>query len=230
MEHNGIDPSALPLITHRSRAVLTTDLLAQLCGCDPQQLRDNFRAHAGRFAEGKHYYRLEGAELRASKERVNAIKPRREGDIAVSLAPTVSTLLLWTERGAARHAKMLHTDQSWEIFEALEDRYFRREQTDIEELGRLVQQARRERDEARGYTTRMYREIQAMTGKLERIRDAYEHLAGGYIALMKASDAREVADILALYDQGKDFYEIGLIKGRSPNSVRHIVRRYRRTP
>ncbi|MDL9985518.1 hypothetical protein QS817_20565, partial [Providencia rettgeri] len=30
----------------------------------------------------------------------------------------------WTERGAARHAKMLDTDNAWDVFEALEDFYF----------------------------------------------------------------------------------------------------------
>ena len=34
-------------------------------------------------------------------------------------------LILWTERGAARHAKMLETDQAWAFFEKLEDSYFR---------------------------------------------------------------------------------------------------------
>ncbi|ENT3909961.1 P22AR C-terminal domain-containing protein, partial [Escherichia coli] len=33
-------------------------------------------------------------------------------------------LILWTERGAARHAKMLETDQAWDVFEKLEDCYF----------------------------------------------------------------------------------------------------------
>ena len=40
----------------------------------------------------------------------------------------VSHLTLWTERGAARHAKMLDTDQAWDIFEQLEDCYFRRQE------------------------------------------------------------------------------------------------------
>ncbi|MDR8143073.1 hypothetical protein XC08_22250, partial [Acinetobacter baumannii] len=33
-----------------------------------------------------------------------------------------------TERGAARHAKMLDTDQAWEVFEQLEDCYFVRKE------------------------------------------------------------------------------------------------------
>ncbi|EID3015364.1 hypothetical protein LB105_005370, partial [Salmonella enterica] len=38
------------------------------------------------------------------------------------------SLILWTERGAARHAKMLETDQAWEVFEKLEDCYFSQKQ------------------------------------------------------------------------------------------------------
>jgi hypothetical protein len=34
------------------------------------------------------------------------------------------SLILWTERGAARHAKMLDTDKAWGVFEKLEDFYF----------------------------------------------------------------------------------------------------------
>jgi hypothetical protein len=35
------------------------------------------------------------------------------------------SIILWTERGAARHAKMLETDAAWDVFEALEENYFR---------------------------------------------------------------------------------------------------------
>ena len=38
--------------------------------------------------------------------------------------PRASHLICWTERGAARHAKLLETDQAWEVFERLEDAYF----------------------------------------------------------------------------------------------------------
>ena len=44
----------------------------------------------------------------------------------MTIARNVRSLILWTERGAARHAKMLETDQAWEVFERLEDCYFSR--------------------------------------------------------------------------------------------------------
>lgn len=43
---------------------------------------------------------------------------------SVKIARNVRSLILWTERGAARHAKMLKTNQAWEVFEKLEDCYF----------------------------------------------------------------------------------------------------------
>lgn len=34
-------------------------------------------------------------------------------------------LILWTDKGAARHAKILDTDEAWEVYEELEDTYFK---------------------------------------------------------------------------------------------------------
>lgn len=42
----------------------------------------------------------------------------------MKISPKTRSLILWTERGAARHAKMLETDQAWDVFEKLEDCYF----------------------------------------------------------------------------------------------------------
>ena len=44
------------------------------------------------------------------------------------VSPNARHLVLWTERGAARHAKMLDTDQAWDVFEQLEDCYFHRQE------------------------------------------------------------------------------------------------------
>ncbi len=71
-----------------------------------------------RFEAGKHFIRLEGPDLREFKRDVTKSH-------AVKITQNANVLLLWTERGAARHAKMLDTDQAWEVFERLEDAYFR---------------------------------------------------------------------------------------------------------
>lgn len=48
--------------------------------------------------------------------------------LSESVGKCARSLVLWTERGAARHAKMLETDQAWEVFEKLEDFYFSKKQ------------------------------------------------------------------------------------------------------
>lgn len=53
------------------------------------------------------------------------LKHRVALNYSVKIARNVRSLTLWTERGAARHAKMLETDQAWAFFEKLEDSYFR---------------------------------------------------------------------------------------------------------
>ncbi|HAX5527458.1 TPA: ORF6N domain-containing protein, partial [Escherichia coli O157] len=94
-----------------------TELLAHLYGADVKNIQNNFARNVGRFQIGKHFFKIEGEELRELKHR-----PSLSG--SVKIARNVRSLILWTERGAARHAKMLETDQAWEVFEKLEDSYF----------------------------------------------------------------------------------------------------------
>lgn len=109
----------LPVVTHQDVRVITTDLLAQLYGADPENVRNNFLRNQDRFVTGKHFFKLDGDDLRQFKE---LHKPSFRG--LVEISPRAKHLTLWTERGAARHAKMLDTDQAWEVFEKLEDAYF----------------------------------------------------------------------------------------------------------
>ncbi|HHX3974070.1 TPA: P22AR C-terminal domain-containing protein, partial [Escherichia coli] len=97
--------------------VVTTELLASLYGTEPDYIRKNFNRNSGRFVIGKHYFLLENEELREFKHSMS-LRP------SVKIARNVRSLILWTERGAARHAKMLETDRAWEVFEKLEDCYF----------------------------------------------------------------------------------------------------------
>ncbi|EGK3326287.1 ORF6N domain-containing protein [Escherichia coli] len=102
-------------ITHNQILVITTELLAQLYGTETNNIKVNYTRNAERFVCGKHYFKLEGAELREFKNKVTQSN---------LVAPRTKHLILWTERGAARHAKMLETDRAWEVFEKLEDCYF----------------------------------------------------------------------------------------------------------
>lgn len=108
--------AAIDSVVWSSENVITTDLLAKAYGASNANIHDNFRNNSDRFVEGKHFYRLTGDALRQFKAQT--------GSNPVSAK--ARSLILWTERGAARHAKMLETDAAWDVFEALEDHYFRR--------------------------------------------------------------------------------------------------------
>ncbi|HDL7799917.1 TPA: ORF6N domain-containing protein [Yersinia enterocolitica] len=112
---NSID--TLKPILHNQIPVVTTELLAQLYGTESIRIRQNHHENKERFIIGKHFFKLEGELLREFKHRVSL-------NYSVKIARNVRSLTLWTERGAARHAKMLETNQAWEVFEKLEDCYF----------------------------------------------------------------------------------------------------------
>ena len=106
---------SLSVITYQQQPVVTTDLLARLYGTQQKNIHDNYLNNAERFIDRKHFIKLEGEALREFKNRP---------EIIGSVGKNARTLILWTERGAARHAKMLDTEQAWEVFEKLEDCYF----------------------------------------------------------------------------------------------------------
>lgn len=110
-----ISMESLSPITHNQIPVVTTELLANLYGTDTANIKKNYSRNKDRFVEGKHYFLIKGEQLRELK---NSVTSSHQVD------KRTPKLTLWTERGAARHAKMLETDQAWEVFEKLEDCYF----------------------------------------------------------------------------------------------------------
>ncbi|HHE2827447.1 ORF6N domain-containing protein [Escherichia coli] len=116
-----ISVETLSTIAYNQIPVITTELLAQLYGTEAIRIQQNHARNAERFIEGKHFYKLVGDELRGMKHRLSLSE-------SVKIARNVRSLILWTERGAARHAKMLETDQAWDVFEKLEDCYFNQKQ------------------------------------------------------------------------------------------------------
>ena len=119
----------LAVIENRGQRVLTTEQLALVYETGVKNISNNFNRNKERFEEGKHYYKLEGEELREFK----AIHLKDES------LKFASILYLWTERGANRHCKILDTDRAWDQFDNLEEVYFKvKEQkklSPMEELG-----------------------------------------------------------------------------------------------
>jgi hypothetical protein len=103
-------------IEHKKQRVLTTEQLALGYGASERNINDNFNNHKDRFIEGKHYFLLQGDELRWFKNYTDNI------GVVGKRAPA---LYLWTEKGALRHAKILDTDKAWEVYERLEETYYR---------------------------------------------------------------------------------------------------------
>ncbi|ENE0455930.1 ORF6N domain-containing protein, partial [Escherichia coli] len=85
-------------VTYNQIPVITTELLAHLYGTKIKNISDNFLNNTTRFMPGKHYFKIEKNELREFKNRPETIG---------LVGKNARSLILWTERGAARHAKML---------------------------------------------------------------------------------------------------------------------------
>ena len=101
----------------KNQRIITTKVLSEEFGTKEDNIKTNFNNNKTRFKEGKHYFQLKGDELKAFKRVVNDIN-----DPSIKFA---SVLTLWTEKGAARHAKILDTDEAWDVYEELEETYFR---------------------------------------------------------------------------------------------------------
>ena len=113
-----INDTQVSIINFKSIPVVTTAMLAEFYGTDVNNIQQNYLRNTERFVDGKHFFKLEDTELKAFKQLTDS----------KTVSKNARTLTLWTERGAARHAKMLDTDQAWDIFEQLEDCYFHRQE------------------------------------------------------------------------------------------------------
>lgn len=117
----------LQVIVHRQARVLTTGQLAESYGAEEKLVQQNFNNNKARYKEGKHFFLLQGEELRAFKRDFENL----------GFAPNLNKLYLWTEKGAWLHAKSLNTDAAWDAYEMLVDDYY-----NVRELLTAEQQSR----------------------------------------------------------------------------------------
>lgn len=106
----------LQIIEYRGQRVVTTEQMAAGYGATEQMITNNFNRNKSRFVEGKHYFKLSGGDVEILRNSFSGLQ----------ISNKARSLTLWTERGAANHAKILETDQSWEFYDDMAEFYFTR--------------------------------------------------------------------------------------------------------
>lgn len=110
-----VNPENLPVIEWQGVRVVTTETLAAGYGTTPIRIQQNYIRNEDRFVEGKHFFKISGDELKSFRL-----------SFSESVNKHTTSLVLWTERGAARMSKIVDTDEAWLFFEKMELAYFRK--------------------------------------------------------------------------------------------------------
>lgn len=121
----------LKIVEYNGKRVLTTQQIAEFYETDAKHINDNYQNNKDRYILGKHFFLLEGSELKQFK----IDNPEIFGVVS-----RLNKLYLWTEKGVVRHARHLGTSKAWDVWEILEETYFRvqenAKQEDINEVHR----------------------------------------------------------------------------------------------
>ena len=59
-----------------------------------------------------------------SSKEITPVHNNSLNEIYSVVGKNANVVFVWTKQGAAHHAKMLHTDKAWKVYEMLEDAYF----------------------------------------------------------------------------------------------------------
>lgn len=111
-----VEAKDLQIIEYRGQRVVTTEQMAAGYGTDVANIKVNYSRNANRFVEGKHFFKVVGKELADLRVSFSYLQ----------ISSKTRSLMLWTERGAANHAKMLETDQAWSYYDEMVEFYFTR--------------------------------------------------------------------------------------------------------
>lgn len=130
--------NSLQIIEHESQRVLTTQQLAKVYETSTENINKNFQRNKNRFEERRDYYIITGEKLRELKN---------DPTISPLVGKNASQVMVWTERGANRHSKILDTDRAWQQFDVLEETYFKVKKLSPMEWVKLQNEALIEVDE-----------------------------------------------------------------------------------
>lgn len=108
--------SKLIPIEFKNQRIMTTSVIAESYGTTTDHIKKNFNNNKDKYKEGKHYFLLQGEELKEFLQVQN---------LDLQNKSKIRTLYLWTEKGALLHAKSLNTDEAWEVYDRLVETYFR---------------------------------------------------------------------------------------------------------
>lgn len=104
------------ILAYKGIPICLTKQVSMFYSCTEKNLSDNYQNNSGRFKEGDHFFKIEGEDLRIFRLSI----PDNIG----SPLKFANSLILWTEKGVALHAKMLTTDKAWQVYEEMVDVYF----------------------------------------------------------------------------------------------------------
>lgn len=178
------DISKQPLIEWGGQVVITTAQLAYVYGTTTKNVSNNFNRNEDRFEVGKHYFVLQGAELKDFM--------RVSSESGQPLSPSTSIVYLWTRRGASRHCKILGTDKAWEQFDYLEENYFDRQEGKQQTSPLTIQQ--QIQTIAQG-TTELYQRVESVESRVVLLEDTMNLDHGQQRQLEKAVN-RTVMEVL----------------------------------
>ncbi len=117
MENQEIQTSLVPsYVEHNNQRVVTTEQLAKFYGCKVIQIQQNFNNNKDKFIEGKHYYKIDGEDLKNFKKYAK--------NIEMPISPMTRQLYLWTKQGVIHHFKIINSNHAWAVLEILEEHYF----------------------------------------------------------------------------------------------------------
>ena len=113
----------ITIVEYQNQRVLLTSQLSDSYGTQSKVILNNFNRNKARYTQGKHFYCVEGEQLKEFK----LTNPQIDESLS-----KVNKLYLWTEKGALLHAKSLNTDKAWEVYDRLVETYFRVKQNALQ--------------------------------------------------------------------------------------------------